>query len=82
VTAYYPTPEPEDPEVEVENEESDNEQSQRSEGMDEMTPLPDNEGAEQSISAPKEIIGDVGEINILEGKRTKKPSARALGFAI
>ena len=72
-TTYYPTPEPEDQEVETENEESD-----------EAIPLPDNDDQVISApsSAPREIIGDVGEINILKGKRVRKPSSRALGFAI
>jgi hypothetical protein len=79
VTTYYPMPKPEKPEVKV-----NNEQSQHSEGIDEVIPLPDND--KQAIlapsSAPREIIGDVGEVNILEGKRTRKPSSRALGFTI
>jgi hypothetical protein len=85
-TTYYPMPEPEEPEVKVKNEESDtpqdNEQSQCSEGIDEVIPLPDND--EYAIlalsSASREIIRDVGEVNILEGKRVRKPLLRALGF--
>jgi hypothetical protein len=73
VTTYYPMPKPKELEVEIKNEESE---------VIETIPLPNNAGAEQSVSAPREIIRDMGEVNILEGKRTRKPSLRALGFVI
>ena len=40
-----------------------------------MVPPPNNE-TKQAISTSREIIKDMGEINILEDKRTRKPLAK------